>query len=198
VTRRLVALPDTDGEAALLLGRLEEVLLALAPVDDDDETPPGDLGQLAVEAVRNVGAAVRAAERGRHAPTFAADGTFELVPLIFADLDDRDVDRLGAAVAALSAALSPVGDERSREILSSFAGDPAQTTRLVAGFDRVLRLVNAAADADTWLLAARLVHAPGPVVLSGAEEAAYRRLTERALSVFHDNDPLIRFLYRGI
>lgn len=59
MTTHLAALPDTDGEVAHHLGRLEEVLLQLQP--SDDPAPPG-LGPDSLEALRRILRAVLAAE----------------------------------------------------------------------------------------------------------------------------------------
>jgi hypothetical protein len=197
MARRLVALPDTDGELVFLLGRLEEVLLALAPIDADDEAPADALGPVALQAAQNIRAGVLAAERRATAQLFAAGGTFELVPVRVVDLDESDLAALGAAVAAFGSALLPAGDGFTAEVLAGFAHDRAQPAQLVAGFARAHGLLDMAADGDTLSLAARTAGAAGAVVLSAAGEAAYERLTDRALAVFHGNDPLARFLYRG-
>ena len=193
---RLAAVPDTEGEVIWLLGRLEEVLLHLAPVDADDEPPPLAVGAAALEAVQNIGGAVAAAERRPTVQLFAPGGTFELVPLLFVDLDAADLAVVGAAVAALGAALS-AGHELIVDVLGCFADDPTAPEQLVAGFARTHGLLDLAADADTWALAGRLAGEGRPVVLNSAQQAAYERLTERAIALFHLNDPLARFLYRG-
>jgi hypothetical protein len=197
MARRLVALPDTDGELAFLLGRLEEVLFALAPFDTDDEAPPDALGAVALEAAQHIRAAVQAAERRPTAQLFAPGGTFEMIPVRVVDLDENDLASVGAAVAALGAALLPAGDEFTAEVLSDFSDDRVQPGQLVAGFARAHGLIDMAANGDTLTLAARTAGDASPVVLSAAEAAAYERLTDRALAVFYDNDFLARFLYRG-
>jgi hypothetical protein len=198
MARRLVAVPDTDEELVLLLGRLEEVLLALVPVESDDEPPPISLGAVAVAAVQNIRGAIVAAEHGPTAQLLGRGGTFELLPMRFVELDDVDLAALGAAVAALGMSLLPGGDEFTHELLAGFADDPARPSELVAGFARAHGLVDLAADADTWTVAGRIAGETGRVVLSAAEETAYQRVTDRALNMFFLNDPLVRFLYRGV
>ncbi len=214
---RLVAVPDTDQELTQVLGRLEEVLLALVAVDADDEPAPAGLGTDALDAVQDIRGAVLAAERGPTAQLYASDGTFELIPVRFVELDEAQLAAVGEAVAALGLVLLPGGDEFAHDVLSGFAergaahlclcdfphGAPHlstdhQAAELVASFARAHGLVDLAPDADTWTLAGRLAGEASRVVLGIEEEAAYKRLTDRALAMFYLNDPLARFLYRGV
>jgi hypothetical protein len=197
MSKRLAAVPDTDEELLYILGRLEEVLLALVPVEPDDEPAPIGLGADALEAVQNIRSAVAAAERGPTVQLIASGGNFELIPVRFVELDDGELAAVGEAVAALGLALLPGGAEMAADVLAGFADDAAKPADLVADFARAHGLVDLAADDDTRALADRLPRENTRVVLTPSEEAAYQRLTERALAMFHLNDPLARFLYRG-
>ena len=72
-----------------------------------------------------------------------------------------------------------------------------KSTELVAGFARAHGLLDLAPDDDTRQLAELVEGRTGRLVLTVDQEAAYRRLTDRALAMFHLSDPLARFLYRG-
>lgn len=200
---RLVAVPDTDEELTHILGRLEEVLLHLVPVEPGDDPAPAGLGSAALKAVQDLRGAVLAADRGPTAQLYASNGSFELVPVRFVELDEADLAVTGEAVAALGLALLPTGDEFTHDVLKEFAGHDRgfvvqdRPEDLVASFARAHGLVDLAPDADTWTLAGRLAGETGRVVLTVDEEAAYKRLTDRALAMFHLNDPLARFMYRG-
>jgi hypothetical protein len=187
-----------DGELTYLLGRLEEVLLHLVPVEPDDEPAPAGLDAAALEAIQDIRGAVLAVERGPAAQLYAFGGTFGLVPLRFVEVEEVDLAAVGEAVAALGLTQLHAGNEWACEVLACLTGrsGPAE---LVAIFARAHGLVDADADADadTLTLARRLAGETGRVVLTVDEEAAYKRLTDRALAMFHHNDPLARFVYRG-
>ncbi len=194
---RLRVLPDTDGEVAHHLGRLEEVLLQLQPYDDEDDPAPAGLGPDALEALRRILGAVLPAERIPAVQLLGAAGTFELVPLRVLDLDPADLVTVGQAIAALGHALLD-RNELVSEVLREFSVGPHQApSDLVESFARAHGVLDLAADDDTRALAALIAAGPGPVVLSSDQEAVYERLTGRALAMFHLNDPLARFLYRG-
>ncbi|MDP9074807.1 MAG: hypothetical protein M3N98_11660 [Actinomycetota bacterium] len=200
MSTRLIAIPDTDGELVHLLGGLEEVLLHLVPGEDehhDDTDLPAGLGIAALAAVQAVSATVAAAERHPAAELYASDSRLELIALRFVELDEAELAALSAAVAGLAMAVA-AGHDFVAEVLSSFAdAAAAMPCDLVAGFYRAHRLLDVTADLDTAVLADRLAGATGPVVLKPAEQAAYNTITDRAVVVFHLNDPLARFLYRG-
>ena len=52
-------------------------------------------------------------------------------------------------------------------------------------------------DNDVSLLARVLPAGAGRVVLDEATSAAYQRVVDRILGIWHAGDPLARFLYRG-
>lgn len=198
--KSLVAIPDTDGELAAILGHLEDVLLAVQPYDADDEPVPDDLDPDALTAAQRVIAAVIATERTPATPLYAPDGRFELVPLRFVDLGPADLAALGRAVAALGRATLPAGDELLTQVLAQAADAQRHLhltpTAVVESFARAHGLLDLRPDADTELLAG-LAGATSPVVLTASQYEAYRRLISRVLGMFHAGDPLAPFLYGG-
>jgi hypothetical protein len=198
MTKRLSALPDTEGEVAHHLGRLEEVLIHLQPYDADNEPAPADLGTDALDALGSILGAVLAAERTPAVQLLGSAGTFELIPLRFVTLDDADLATVGQAIAALGRALLPAGDELAAAALREFTAQSEAAADLVASFAQAHGLLDLAPDDDTRTLASLIVSRSDPVILTSDQEAAYERLTGRALAMFHLNDPLARFLYRGI
>jgi hypothetical protein len=193
---RLVAVPETDGELAHHLGRLEEVLLILQPYEPGDEPPPLGLGQIALEALQRISGTVAAAERGPTVELMASGGTFELIPLRFVELDEADLAAVGEAVAALGLAL--MRSTETADVLAEFADRREHPSDLVSGFARAHGLLDLDPDEDTRRLAAIVGGTTGRTVLDVDEERAYKRLTDRALAMFHLNDPLERFAYRGL
>jgi len=194
---RLVAVPDTDGELTTSLGRLEEVLLQLQPYEAGDDPAPLGLGEVALEALQRILGRVLAAERGPTPELIASGGTFELIPVRFVELDNGDLGAIGQTIAALGLALLPGGEEAAAEVLREFIDDREQPSDLVASFARAHGLLDLAPDDDARLLAAVTEGKTGRVLLTVDEERAYKRLTDRVLAMFHLNDPLARFLYRG-
>jgi|GEM_PF-4843412 len=198
MTDRISLPPDTEGELAQLLGRLEEVLLQLQPYDEDDDPAPAGAGPDAVEALQRILGAVLTAERIPAVELFGADGSFELVPLRAIDVNSADLAIVGRAVAALGRALL-TRDELVSDLLHQFSRDREQPSDLVASFARAHGLLDLAPDDDTATLADLITDAgAGTVVLRQEQEAAYQRFTARALAMFHQGDPLARFLYRGL
>lgn len=85
--KRLVAIPDMEGEVQAALGRLDE-LLGLVTAWQEEEPDRGDAGvnQLAAgpsrKAAGRLASAVRAAETEPPAQPMAPDGRYELVPIL--------------------------------------------------------------------------------------------------------------------
>lgn len=194
---RLVAIPDTDGELVAHLGRLEEVLLHLQPHGPGDDPAPPCLGSGAVRAVQQISEAVQDAERNPGTTLFAPDSTFELVPVRFVLLAGEDLNVVAAAIAALGQALLPGGTELVGDIIAAFVVGRQTPCQLVADFARTHGLLDLAADEDTHRVAAIAERNRHHVVLDNDDMVSYTALTERALAMFHLNDPLARFLFRG-
>lgn len=191
-----MVVPDTGGELAFVLGRLEEVLLALQPFEAEDAPAPPDLGREALVAVEDLVMAVLEAERLPAVELVAPDGEFRLVPLRLVRLGEQQVV-VATALAAVGRALLPGGDAWVAEVLSDMRRDGEDVAELVASAARGHGLLDLAEDDDTRLLAGLLAGREGSLVLDVTAYGAYRRVTERALAMFHLNDPLARFVYRG-
>jgi len=181
---------------AFVLGRLEEVLLALQPFEAEDAPAPPDLGREALVAVEDLVMAVLEAERLPAVELVAPDGEFRLVPLRLVRLGEQQVV-VATALAAVGRALLPGGDAWVAEVLSDMRRDGEDVAELVASAARGHGLLDLAEDDDTRLLAGLLAGREGSLVLDVTAYGAYRRVTERALAMFHLNDPLARFVYRG-
>jgi hypothetical protein len=179
-----------------LVGQLEEILIALVPIEPDD--PPAPIGADPLEAMPRIWSAVSEAERGDTHKLIASDGRFELVPLRFVELEEAHLAAMSQAVTVLRLVMLPAGDEFVADVLREFSDDsPDGPGALVAGLARAQALIDLDADSDSWLLHERLAGQTGRVVLSPIEEAAHKRVTDRALEAFHIRDPLVHFLYRG-
>ena len=198
----LVAIPDTDGELVLWLERLEELLISLSPLAADPaawEPPLPPIGDgAALTSLQALLGAVLAAEGAASRALIAPDGRFELIPLRFVTLDRADVARVAAAITALTRASARGGDETVADALADHAAaDRLTIAALFAGCARAHALLDLACTEDVTELADLIARSPGPIVLSACVYAAYRRLTDRHLAVFHPHDPLARFLYNG-
>ena len=109
-----VALVDLDGDVEHVLRVLDEVLVALADVIADERgadpswEPPAGLDRLhdfyqpgaSDDSFARIWRAVRDAGE-RPGKVFAPDGHYEHLPLRVIHLDPTDVERFGAALAAL-------------------------------------------------------------------------------------------------
>jgi hypothetical protein len=194
---RLVMIPDTDGDLADALGLLEEVLLHLQPHEPGDEPAPPGLGEL--HALGRVAMRVYAAEQADDTPAlYAPDGGLEYLPLRFVTLRGEDLDAVGTAIAALGAALLPGGDNHAVDALANFVQQGRQTPQdLIVRFAQAHAVLDLAVDNDMILLAHTLTDKTGRVVLTPDQDQAYRRYTDRVLAL-NFNDPLDRYLYRGL
>ena len=185
MTLRLVALPDTDGELAHDLSRLEELLLLLQPYDPGDEPAPPGLGPVAVEALHRIRETVVSAVRVPAPEVIAADRRFEPLAVRFAELDDGDLAAVGDAIAALDRSLAADGQERTTGALRQETAAEEEPADLVAAFARAHGVLDLRPDDDTRLLAHVVATHPRRLVLTRHQEHAYQRLTERVLAAFH-------------
>jgi hypothetical protein len=188
----LVPIPNSDGELPQLCAWLEEVMLNLAGDDGDSDYLLEEFGgRAALEAVQTVAELVAAAEcHGRSTMPVAPDGRFELIPIGWAHLHVGDV-------AILDDLIQHLADHpevaRARDVYSL-------TDRGVPPLERLCRLATwlaKPADNDVDLLYRALPEVAGRVVLDNDAFGAYRRLTDRAVSVIWNGDPLVRWLFRG-
>ena len=181
------------------LDRLEELLLAVNPVDEDWEPPAPPLGDgTALAAHQRVFTSVLAAERVAAASPIAPNRRFELIPIRFALMDPADLRKVAEALAAFGQATLPGGDDLVAGVLADHAAvHRLSVAELIAGCARAHGLLDLGADNDTARLTALLQTAEGRVVLDADDHAAYGRYVERVITLFHGGDPLTRFLYRG-
>ncbi len=195
---RLVVVPDTDGDLADALSILEEVLLQLQPHEPDDDPAAPQLGAAELQALGRVARRVYAAEHADDTPSLhTPDGTLEYLPLRFITLLGEDLDNLGAAIAALGAALLPGGDSYAAEALANFVQGRQTPQDLIVRFAQAHAVLDLAVDDDMVLLAHTLIDKTGRVVLTAEQDHAYRRYTDRVLAL-NFNAPLDRYLYRGL
>jgi hypothetical protein len=110
------------------------------------------------------------------------DGRAQHVPLRFFEIDPEDLAALGAAAAVLGRVLLPgSGSGELAAVLADHArGCDTTPGALVVELARLHGLLDLAWTDDVELLHARIVGAgPVDVILTPAEEAAYRRTVER-------------------
>ena len=199
---RLVAIPDTDGELVQWLDRLEELLVTLSPLPGDPEDwepPAAPLGDgSALAALQRLNGVVHDAERTEPPALIAPDGRFELVPLRFVAVDPADIATVANGLAALGRATLAGVDE----LLADALAEHAHHRRLavadfVAGCARAHAVLDQVSDNDSILLVGVHRSSHARTVLTAVEHAAYQRVTDEHLAVFHLDDPLARFVYRG-
>ena len=193
---RWVVAPDTDGELTQTLATLEEVLLLLQPVDVSEAALP-NTGPDELHALQNICMRLFAAERSGAPQLYAPDGKFEYVPLFFFQLLEEDLAAVGRAVAQLGRALLPGGDIEMLEALRGQARDGQTCEDLVVSFAQAHGVLDLEPDEDSRSLVEALAAERGRVVLSPAQDEAYRRYAARFLEL-HFNDALDRFLFRGV
>ncbi|MEU5869793.1 hypothetical protein ABZ815_52135 [Nonomuraea sp. NPDC047529] len=203
---RSVLLPDLDLELIHALNELEELLLTYSSYEYTGEVEPGELpaplaGRVALEALQRLGEAIaptqgeRAVKAGTAGRLLAGNGSYELVPLRLVEVDQTDVDTLAAAARVLG---DPHAGQAVRDGLedgraSLPAGELVKRAAQLAG------LLDLADTDDTTMLRERLAAATpaDDVVLTGAEEDAYRRTVDRLNAMWALGDPLARFIYDG-
>lgn len=199
---RPILLPDLDAELTTALTHIEEVLLSLGGWEDDPAADPVELpspiaGGVALRAVRRLWDAVAptqgeyAGRAGLTQTMYSPDGRYEHIPLRLAHLDQDDVDVLAAAAKQLTA---PVSDWHVRDALDQMArafnatGDELSV--------RAIRLANLldmrTADPDSQAIV-RVLDGEGRaarMVLTEAEEQAYRRVTREMNHRWTDGSPI--------
>ena len=210
----LVCLPDdtdpddTDpglesSEVVVVAGVTADILRLLhIRTDDDPEAAsslPPPLGDpSSVEALERIQVALGGAYRATPVQPVAPGGRYQLVPLRWARLDRADVATLGHIGRALGGALLPSGEELIEDVLQELAGRRTPQD-LVVDVARLHGLLELEWDDDVAQLAEQL--APGPaartVVLDRAGVDAYRRVTNRIITIWHHGDALARWLYQG-
>jgi hypothetical protein len=219
----VMALIPDDEDFEALLGQVEEPLLlqlALAEEAPDEgdggdpyTLPPPLAGRVTLQAWYRIWAGLRNRMPPQRYRLRAPDGRYQYLPLHVVRLEQTDLVVLDAALHALNRALLPSGDpnrevdlaELLHEIAQSWASGPPggwgrtpTAATLVGDLGRILAVLTLPPDDDTRLLVTRLTEASaGDVVLTAAEEAAYRRLAGRLNLLLADNNPIDRFKYDG-
>lgn len=199
---RLVAVPDTDGDVAAALVRLEELLLGVVARETDEPEHPSGPGQLAsgptLAAVQRLGAAVAEAERGAVAQPVAPDGRYELVPMAWATVQRADLVQLGLGVEAIGRAWGIGGDEMVAEaVVEAADASRMKPVELVAEAARLHGLLSLPWDEEVHRLATALPAGAGRVVLDAGAHASYQAIVDRILGIWHAGDALAGFVYRG-
>jgi hypothetical protein len=192
--KKLVVVPDSDGEVSVAIGDLEELLLQLDGVED----LPAALSREACDAVGRLAAWIASWERD---PTkvqpVAPDGRFELIALGFAAVDRSDLELIWAAVAELVREdTRPAVVQEALEDRPAYGREPTS----IETFQRLVAMFELDWDHDVDVLAQRLAPARAPgvrVVLEPGEYEAYKRVTGRILTAWHGDHPLMHYLYRG-
>ncbi len=206
----LVCLPDdTDpddtepglesSEIVVVAGVTADILHRLLTGEHPEvaRSLPAPLGDpRALEAIERIQVAVGAAYRAIPAQPVASGGRFQLVPLRWVRLDRADVATLGCIGRALGGALLPFGEELIVDVLQELAGRRTAQD-LVVDVARLHGLVELEWDDDVAHLAERLAAGPTArtVVLDLAD--AYRRVTDRIITIWHNGDVLARWPYQG-
>ncbi len=203
----VLALPHTDGDLARVVSDLEETLLALDdPASEEDEHLPDLLvGRATTDAVGRLASYVTDVERQPAAvQPIAPDGRFELIPLFFVTVAQRDLDRIVGAVGQLAAAAASPVPSLITHALHEGPGAWDRPTDRVAELRHLAALLLLPCDNDVELMRAVLDRRDSSVsrvgervVLTAGQYAAYKRVTDRILATWHRGDSLARFLYRG-
>ncbi len=194
--RRPVAIPDIQGEISGALGNLDEMFARAGP----DAEYPEDvtlITEAARDAVGRLSLAVYKAEEGPLAQPVAPDGHYELVPLAWAHLEAADLIQLGLAVQDMGRAWAARSEDPIVDVLQDLAEVHRKPEDLVAEAARLHGLLSLPWDATVSTLFATLPPGAGRVVLDGPTHAAYERLVDRILGIWHAGDVLAPILYRG-
>lgn len=200
---RPVAIPDTDGEILGALCRLSD-LVAMATPDEDEPEVAATVGADAADAadagdaVARLAVAVRAAESGPPAQPVAPDGRYELIPIAWAHLETADLTLLGLTVQAIGRSWASRSNELVVDALEELARHSNRKPEdLIAEAARLHGLLSLPWDDTVSALFEALPHGGGRVVLDPAAHAAYQRLVDRILGIWHAGDRLAPYLYRG-
>lgn len=174
---------------------LEDLMLTLAQwsLEEPDAGIPDALGPPAAAAVGTIRQALDAAD---YRNLYTPDGDYEHEPLAVVVVASAPIAALGAAVVELAAALLPGGNP----VVVDALDDPDTVwtpQKLVERAARLHGLCDLAWGDDQQLVADRLIAARGlaVVVLTDVEEAAYGRVRDRLVAMWHDFDPLERWAY---
>ena len=113
-------------------------------------------------------------------------------------MEAADLIQLGLGVQALGRAWASRSDELVVDVLQDMAGTLRRKPEdLIAEAARLHGLLSLPWDDTVSTLFAVLPPGVGRVVLDQGAHAAYGRLVDRILSIWHVGDPLAPYLYRG-
>ena len=193
-------LPHLDGEIAADTEVVEELLLWLRPASDDPDAlrlDPNGVFDAGADAIGTLRLAMLTAPP---LASYAPRGRWERVPVQVLDVPARTVDDYGAAAAALAMYRAPGADNAGlADDMDDYAasyGTTAEAIVDVAGRFHALSGLEWSEDHDTVRRPLERARATGRgVVLTPAEDAAYLRLCDRFVSLWHANDPLARWMY---
>lgn len=185
--RRICVVPDLGDALSGALRSVEELFVALGIAAKFRALPvPEPLaGGVALGAAVRVAWAVAPTQSARRRVLprlLGPDGRTPHAPLRFFEVDAADLSVLGAAAAVLGGILLPgAADGELAAVLADHArGADTTPGSLVVQLARLHGLLDLEWTDDVELLHARIAAAgPVDVVLTPAEEAAYRRTVER-------------------
>ena len=189
---RPVAIPDIQGEISGALGDLDE-MFAMAGPDAEFPEDVTVITEAARDAVGRLSIAVYKAEEGPLAQPVAPDGHYELGAHAKGNLEAADLIQLGLAVQDMGRAWAARSEDPIVDVLQDLAEVHRKPEDLVAEAARLHGLLSLPWDATVSTLPA----GAGRVVLNGATHAAYERLVDRILGIWHAGDVLAPILYRG-
>lgn len=199
-TRRFLA-PELDGEVPALTEPVDELLLGLAEwADDDPADLPASLHRPSSDALGDIRVALNNAA---YRPLYAPDGRYEHEPLTVIELPAATIATYGSAVGELAHAVHGGGNPTVADAVCEFAAQwhrPLTPADLVEVAARVHGVCDLSWGPDEQLIGTRLGTANHPypgagIVLTAAEEAAYRRIRDQLVAIWHNYDPLARWLY---
>jgi hypothetical protein len=198
--------PDLGDQLVAALERLNDVLIALA-VDEEDtaiELPAELAHGRALAAFEHIWAAVRPTQGRVGGPRpLGPDGRYEHTPLAPVTVHTEDLAVLGAAAAALGAGVSrhdPMIENVLLEFVRIDRGRAETAADVVDEVARLHGLLDLAWTDDAQLLHNRLAAASAgvstaDVVLTPAEEAAYRRTVDRINAMWSIGSDIDQFRY---
>jgi hypothetical protein len=185
--RRTCVVPDLGDGLTGALRSVEELFVALGIAAKFRALPVPDplAGGVALGAAVRIAWAVAPTQSARRRVLprlLAPDGRAAHAPLRFFEVDPQDLAVLGVSAAVFGRALLPgSGQGELAAVLTDHArGCDTTPGALVVQLARLHGLLDLEWTDDVALLHARIASAgPVDVVLSSAEEAAYRRTVER-------------------
>ncbi len=113
-------------------------------------------------------------------------------------MEAADLIQLGLGVQALGRAWASRSDELVVDVLQDMAGTlRGKPEDLIVEAARLHGLLSLPWDDTVGTLFVVLPPGAGRVVLDQGAHAAYQRLVDRILAIWHAGDPLAPYLYRG-